>query len=129
MTQEEPCANCGHEEHWHQLVKPKICLENTCPCKKFIPQNTIVKMANTFADEVLKPQNHSPQGINFEEKSKIFCPSLEGKKPEVCGHVSSSGSDSLSDKIREIIERKGSGVINFKKEDLIKELIKSLGIN
>ncbi len=36
----EICENCGHGEHWHQLVKPKFCLQ--CSCKKFIPQKKIL---------------------------------------------------------------------------------------
>ena len=65
----EKCANCGQieEEHKHDgkvahiVDIGKAGFVHQVLCEKFIPQNPIVKMANIFAEEVLKPQNHNPQ--------------------------------------------------------------------
>ncbi len=89
----EICEDCGCIEEFHKSRKHS----KRCVCKKFKAKNPIVKMANIFADEVLKPQrefyeergewhkpkNHSPQkeleneGVVSQRSPDSFVPQTD----------------------------------------------------
>ena len=55
MTSE--ICECRHEEHWHQLVKPKVCLK--CSCEKFTPQKIYLDEKNKAVGFGIKKDDES----------------------------------------------------------------------
>ena len=131
MTSE--ICECGHEEHWHQLVKPKICLENTCPCKKFTPQKKDIEVFEEAVQDLTdvvheqvkwgeEPQNNSPQckekPLANGEKTHPY--THEDKEPEdnsskkLVNAPSGSDDESLSSKIKELQKFKDDFEDNIK---------------
>ena len=69
MTKEniENICECGHDKKWHHVFEKEWCIETSCPCKKFKPQDlpTIIPNRDKEREYIFnkaekeKPQNHS----------------------------------------------------------------------
>ena len=85
MTNE--ICECGHKEHWHQLVNQKVCLK--CSCKKF--------KANNHSPQKLRPSIIANGSMSDEDTEPLVLNGIDSD-------VTSGSGDSLSDKRKEIRE-------------------------